>query len=143
MHGHRAARRNHPTGIHRRVQHSGPLAAATPPRPPRPAAQVAATSTTPTVPQVASWITGLPARLGPAEATRLNGIRARCPELDAAFRHVAAFARMIKNRSGDRDRLTAWIVAVEADNLVALRSFTAGLRRECRSNQSLSRNGSR
>lgn len=84
----------------------------------------------PTVPQVAGWITGLPARLRPTDAARLNRIRSRCPELDAAVRHVAAFGRMIKNRSGDSDRLTTWINAVEADNLVALRTFTAGLRRD-------------
>lgn len=84
----------------------------------------------PTVPQVASWITGLPARLGQADTARLNRIRARCPELNAAVRHVAAFARMIKNRSGDAARLTAWIDALEADNLGTLRSFTAGLRRD-------------
>jgi transposase len=37
---------------------------------------------------------------------------------------------MIKDLSGNKDRLTAWIDAVEADNLVQLRSFTAGLRRD-------------
>ena len=45
---------------------------------------------------VAGWITGLPGHLDPADAVRLNEIRARCPEVDAAVRHVAGFARMIK-----------------------------------------------
>ncbi len=56
-------------------------------------------------------------------------IRARCPELDAAVRHVAGFARMIKDLSGDENTLTKWTGAVDAD-LPALRSFTRGLRRD-------------
>jgi transposase len=83
----------------------------------------------PAVRQVAAWITGLPARLDPADDQRLRAIRARCPELDAAVRHVAGFARMIKNLSGDRDTLAGWMAAVDAD-LPELRSFTAGLRRD-------------
>jgi transposase len=43
----------------------------------------------------------------------------RCPELDAAVRHVAGFARMIKDLSSDEAMLTKW-----------MRSFTAGLRRD-------------
>jgi transposase len=58
-----------------------------------------------------------------------QAIRQRCPELDAAARHVAGFARMIKDPSGDENTLTKWIGAVDAD-LPALRSFTAGLRRD-------------
>ena len=49
--------------------------------------------------------------------------------MDAAVRHVAGFARMIKDLSGDENTLTTWIGAVNAD-LPALRSFTAGLRRD-------------
>ena len=60
---------------------------------------------------------------------RLNAIRHRCPELDAAVRHVAWFARMIKDLSGDQNTLTKWMGAVDAD-LPALRSFTSGLRRD-------------
>src|SRR6476660_2487590 len=59
----------------------------------------------PAVRRVAGWITGLPGRLDPADDERLRAIRARCPELDAAVRHVAGFARMIKDLSGDRDTL--------------------------------------
>ena len=89
--------------------------------PPRPAP--------PTVRQVTGWITGLPGHLDPADAVRLHAIRARCPELDAAVRHVAGFARMIKDLSGDKNTLTGWMGAVDAD-LPVLRSFTAGLRRD-------------
>ncbi len=48
---------------------------------------------------------------------------------DAATRHVAGFARMIKDLSGDEHTLTKWMGAVDAD-LPPLRSFTAGLRRD-------------
>ena len=83
----------------------------------------------PAVRQVAGWITGLPSNLEPADAARLQAIRVRCPELDAAVRHVAGFTRMIKNLSGDEDMLTKWMGAVDTD-LPMLRSFTAGLRRD-------------
>ncbi|HZM65820.1 MAG TPA: ISL3 family transposase [Nakamurella sp.] len=83
----------------------------------------------PAVRQVTGWITGLPSNLDPDTAVRLQAIRARCPELDAAVRHVAGFARMIKDLSGEENTLTKWIGAVDAD-LPALRSFTAGLRRD-------------
>jgi len=81
----------------------------------------------PAVRQVTEWITGLPGHLDPDDEARLRAIRARCPEIDAAVRHVAGFARMIKNLSGDKDTLTVWMAAVDHD-LPALRSFTRGLR---------------
>ncbi|HEY5845120.1 MAG TPA: transposase [Mycobacterium sp.] len=68
-------------------------------------------------------------KLDPDAAVRLQAIRSRCPELDAAVRHVAGFARMIKDLSGDENALSKWMGAVDAD-LPALRSFTAGLRRD-------------
>jgi hypothetical protein len=83
----------------------------------------------PAVRQVTGWITGLPGHLDPADALRLNAIRARCPELNAAVRHVAGFARMIKDLSGDKNTLAGWMGAVDAD-LPVLHSFTAGLRRD-------------
>ena len=79
--------------------------------------------------QVTGWITGLPGRLDPVDAERLQAICARCPELDTAVRHVAGFARMIKDLSGDRDTLAVWMSAVDVE-LQALRSFTTGLRRD-------------
>ncbi len=60
----------------------------------------------PAVRQVTAWITCLPGHLDPADEARLKAIRARCPEIDAAVRHVAGFARMIKDLSGDQDKLT-------------------------------------
>jgi len=83
----------------------------------------------PAVRQVTGWITGLPGHLDPADEARLKAIRARCPQIDAAVRHVAGFARMIKDRSGDKDTLTGWMAEVDHD-LPALRSFTRGLRRD-------------
>jgi transposase len=79
--------------------------------------------------QFTGWITGLPGHLEPEDAGRMQAIRARCPELDAAVRHVAGFARMIKDLSGDQAMLSKWMGAVDAD-LPPLRSFTAGLRRD-------------
>ena len=79
--------------------------------------------------QVTGWITGLPGNLDPDDAARLQAIRHRCPELDAAVRHVAGFARMIKDLSGDQNTLTEWTGAVDAD-LPALRSYTSGLCRD-------------
>ena len=82
------------------------------------AAALAGLSTRPGAPavrQVAGWITGLPGHLDPADAVLLQAIRARCPELDAAVRHVAGFARMIKDLSGAKDTLTKWMGAVDAD----------------------------
>ncbi len=81
----------------------------------------------PAVRQVTGWITGLPGHLDPADDARLGAIRARCPEIEAAVKHVAGFARMIKDLSGDKDTLTGWMAAVDHD-LPALRSFTRGLR---------------
>ncbi len=81
----------------------------------------------PAVRQVTGWITGLPGNLGPADKARLKAIRARCPQIDAAVKHVAGFARMIKDLSGDKDTLTGWMAAVDHD-LPGLRSFTRGLR---------------
>jgi len=83
----------------------------------------------PAVRQVTGWITGLPGNLAPDDSGRLQAIRHRCPELDAAVRHVAGFARMIKDLSGDVVMLSKWMGAVDAD-LPVLRSFTAGLRRD-------------
>ena len=59
----------------------------------------------------------------------MRAIRGRCPEIDAAVKHVAWFARMIKDLSGDQDKLTQRTTAVDHD-LPTLRSFTVGLRRD-------------
>jgi len=87
--------------------------------PPRPAA--------PTVREVTGWILRRPDGLEVEEQARLQQIRARCPHLDAASRHVAAFAEIMASLRGDR--LDGWI-AVADDDLPHLHSFTAGLRRD-------------
>ena len=60
----------------------------------------------PAVRQVTGWITGLPGHLNSADEARMKAIRVRCPEIDSAVKHVAGFARMIKDLSGDKDTLT-------------------------------------
>jgi hypothetical protein len=54
----------------------------------------------------------------------LSAIRARCPELDTAIRHVDGYARTIENRSRNTGTLTDWMSAVNTD-LTVPRSFTA------------------
>jgi len=51
-----------------------------------------------------------------------------CPHLEALASHVAAFAELMSGRHGDR--LDGWITTVEGDELPALRSFAAGLKRD-------------
>jgi len=84
--------------------------------------------TPPTVREVTGWIMRRPEALEPEEQTRLKEIRARCPHLDAASAHVAAFAEIMSGLRGSR--LDGWIAAVEADDLPGLRSFATGLRRD-------------
>ncbi len=79
--------------------------------------------------QVAGWITGLPGQLDSGDEARFKAIRTRCPEIDAAVRYVAGFARMIKDLSGNPATMTKWLAAVVHD-LPALRPFTRGLRRD-------------
>ena len=53
----------------------------------------------------------------------------RCPELDAAVRHVAGFARMIKDLPATRTcSPNGW--APSTPTYPPLHSFTAGLRRD-------------
>jgi transposase len=84
--------------------------------------------TAPTVREVTGWILRRPDTLLPEEQTKLKEVLARCPHLEAASGHVAAFAEMLTGRHGDR--LDGWIAAVEADDLPGLHSFTTGLRRD-------------
>jgi len=83
----------------------------------------------PPVRQVTAWITGLPGHLDTADEARIKAIRSRGPQVDAAVRHVAGFARMSKDLSGGKQTLTGWIAAVDHD-LPTLRSLTRGLRRD-------------
>jgi transposase len=84
--------------------------------------------TPPTVREVTGWILRRPDALDDQEQTRLQEVLARCPHLEAASGHVAAFAEMLTGLHGER--LDGWIAAVEADDLPGLHSFTTGLRRD-------------
>ena len=78
--------------------------------------------------EVTNWILRHPHTLDPAEQARLQQVLAHCPQLRAAATHVGAFAEMMCGRHGDR--LDAWLAAVEADTLIPLHRFAAGLRRD-------------
>ena len=78
--------------------------------------------------QVTGWITGLPINLDPDAAVRLQAIRQRCP----SWTPRSGTSPVGSDDQGSvrrREHATKWIGAVEAD-LPALRSFTAGLRRD-------------
>lgn len=78
--------------------------------------------------RVARWIMTNPDRLPAGDAQKLKEIRAACPHLDAAARHVRDFAAMLHERRGDL--LPDWMVRVLADDLPALHSLVAGFRRD-------------
>ncbi|MEU3829814.1 transposase [Streptomyces sp. NPDC029080] len=82
----------------------------------------------PSVRDVTSWITHHPDSLDADQAQQLNDILTRCPALDRTAEHVTAFADLMNNRHGHR--LNEWIARVEADDLPALHTFTAGLARD-------------
>ncbi|HZM84701.1 MAG TPA: transposase [Candidatus Limnocylindrales bacterium] len=67
-----------------------------------------------------------PDNLKPGKALQLKQILARCPELDALARHVAAFADIMCHLRGDQ--IGEWMNAVAADTLPALHSLLTGLR---------------
>ena len=69
-----------------------------------------------------------PEYLDTEHSAALAGVLARCPDLRAVRRHVAAFAAMMRELDGER--LDGWMRAVEADDLPALHSLVAGLRRD-------------
>ncbi|GLW04485.1 transposase [Streptomyces lavendulae] len=71
--------------------------------------------------RVVRWILTLP-------AAELKEIRAVCPHLDAAARHVHDFAEMLHHLRGDH--LPDWMDRVLADDLPALHSLVNGLRRD-------------
>ena len=77
---------------------------------------------------VVGWIMREPGKLKADERHRLQSLLDRCPELNALTGHVRSFAVMIRELGGDR--LQEWMDAVEADDLPALHSFVAGLRRD-------------
>jgi transposase len=80
--------------------------------------------------QITRWLLSHPEHLKPEEQAQLSAIRASCPHIDALAGHVASFAEMMTNRTGDRD-LQAWLAAVEAaDGQLELRSFATGIRND-------------
>ena len=85
-------------------------------------------ATAPTVREVTSWMLRHPGNLDADEQRRLQQVKTHCPELHAAAAHVTAFAEKMCGRHGDR--LDAWLAAVEADTLIPLQRFAAGLRRD-------------
>ena len=78
--------------------------------------------------RVVRWIMTDPDRLPTGDAQELKEIRAACPHLDAAARHVRDFAFMLHDRRGDL--LPGWMDRVLTDALPALHSLVAGLRRD-------------
>jgi transposase len=95
--------------------------------------QAAAPDPAPAVPktrQITRWLLSRPEHLKPEEQAQLDAIRASCPHIDALAGHVASFAEMMTNRTGDRD-LKAWLATVEADDgQPELRSFATGIRND-------------
>jgi transposase len=79
--------------------------------------------------RVTGWIMTNPEHLSAGDQVRLKQILARCPELDATTKHVNSFAVMMGQRTG-KEQLPTWLDAVTADDLPALHSLVAGLRRD-------------
>ena len=79
--------------------------------------------------RVTSWIMTNPEHLSAGDQVRLKQVLARCPQLEATAGHVASFAAMISQRTG-KEQLPGWLDAVTADDLPALHSLVAGLRRD-------------
>jgi hypothetical protein len=80
--------------------------------------------------QITRWLLSRPDHLTPEEQAQLSAIRDRCPHIDALAAHIASFAGMMTQRTGDRD-LEAWLAAIEADDgQPDLRSFAAGIRND-------------
>lgn len=91
----------------------------------------AAPPTTPQPPKVrhlAGWIMTDPEHLEPDDQVKLKDARSRCPHLEALAGHVAEFAKMLTGLHGEM--LDAWIQRVDADDLPAMHTFTAGLKND-------------
>jgi transposase len=69
-----------------------------------------------------------PEHLDAQHSAALISILARCPELRAVHRHVAAFAAMMRELGGGL--LDGWMHAVESDDQPALHTLVTGLRRD-------------
>ena len=97
-------------------------------RPLRPAATTTRSAPAPKPRRVTSWIMTKPEHLDTEHSTALAGVLARCPALRAVRRHVAAFAAMMRELGGEL--LDTWMHAVEVDDLPALHTLVASLRRD-------------
>ncbi|MFJ9868886.1 ISL3 family transposase [Streptomyces sp. NPDC101165] len=82
----------------------------------------------PTVRQVTGWLTRHPTALSEEERAALKDVLARCPELDAAAKHVRGFGEILTNRLGTT--LPAWIDAVDDSQLPGLTGFALHLLRD-------------
>jgi transposase len=97
-------------------------------RPLRPTATTPRPAPAPKPRRVTTWIMTKPEHLDTEHSATLTGILARCPELRAVRRHVAAFATMMRELGGEL--LDSWMHAVETDDLPALHTLVTGLRRD-------------
>jgi transposase len=93
-----------------------------------PPAAAPASPAPPKIRHVTGWIMRDPQNLSDKECSRLKEVLARCPELEAARRHVGAFAAMIRDLRGDL--LPTWMDSVLDDDLPRLHSFVNGLRQD-------------
>ncbi|MEU5187687.1 ISL3 family transposase [Streptomyces klenkii] len=82
-------------------------------------------SEAPTVRQVVGWLTRHPDNLTSGQQLRLKRVLTRCHELADLRRHIADFARMMKNLDGHL--LPRWIKAAEGSDLPPLRGFARNL----------------
>ncbi len=82
----------------------------------------------PKVRHLAGWIMTDPDHLDEQDQAQLEDARARCPHLDALAGHVTEFAKILTGLHGER--LDDWIQAIDADDLPAMHSFTAGLKHD-------------
>ncbi|MFD8726136.1 ISL3 family transposase [Streptomyces sp. NPDC059629] len=98
------------------------------PRPRQPPAPPPEPRPAPKPRRIVRWIMTTPRHLADADAAELKEIRAACPHLDAVAQHVRDFADMMRELRGDL--LPAWMDRVHADDLPALHSLVAGLRRD-------------
>ncbi|MFD5704213.1 transposase, partial [Streptomyces lasiicapitis] len=78
--------------------------------------------------RIVSWIMKPPSRLTDNDAGALKEIRAGCPHLDAATRHVRDFAAMMRDLTGEN--LPDWMERVLAEDLPAFHALVNGLRRD-------------
>jgi transposase len=79
--------------------------------------------------QVCQWILRRPDRLDEDDRDHLQVICERCPTLATVTQLVQGFARLLRERRGQR-HLVAWVEAVEGADIPELHSFVSGLRKD-------------